>query len=141
MVSGASAEEIGNSKIAQLIDHFMAQVSEVTDAEDWVEADGWRGKWTIVGDDKETVKVYEIREGKFWPTGPEGNFVGKVTMSEDTFIDLIDAALHGKGEHIFAEKYAKRAIEYEGDQWIVDSERFRKVLKRLSSVKIGKLPS
>ncbi|KKK93674.1 hypothetical protein LCGC14_2690530 [marine sediment metagenome] len=61
MVSGASAEEIGNSKIAQLIDHFMAQVSEVTDAEDWVEADGWRGKWTIVGDDKETVEVYDDR--------------------------------------------------------------------------------
>jgi len=60
-------------------------------------------------------------------------------MSEDTFLDLVEGALHGRGEDVFAQKYASRAIRYRGDQWIVDSERFRKVLKRLSGIPIRSL--
>lgn len=125
------------SKIEQLIEHFMLQVSEVADEEDMKEADGWVGKWTIVGKNREIVKVYEVRDGRFWPT-TKGGYVGAVTMSEDTFLDLVEAALEGKGEEVFSHKYAKRAIEYEGDQWVVDSERFRKVMKRLGVVQIGR---
>ena len=59
-------------------------------------------------------------------------------MSDDTFLDLIDGAMKGHGEQTFAEKYAKHAIRYQGDQWVVDSERFRKVLKRIGSTPIRK---
>ncbi|KKN22104.1 hypothetical protein LCGC14_0918520 [marine sediment metagenome] len=125
-----------HTKIGALVDMLMSKVGEVADAGDWTESDGWVGKWTIRGDHREIVKAYSIKEGKFenLPTGSSQVFTGEVEMSEDTFLDLMDGALHGKGEEVFVEKYAKRAIKYKGSQWIVDSERFRKVLKRLSIV-------
>lgn len=118
------------SKVEQLVDFLMEKVAEVADDEDWEEADGWVGKWTIVGEN-DITKIYEIRGGKFFTAREHEEYTGQVDMSQDTFIDLVDAALHGKGEECFARKYASRAIRYRGDQWIVDSERFRKVLRRL----------
>ena len=118
------------SKIEQLVDFLMEKVAEVADDEDWQEADGWVGKWTIVGE-SDITKVYEIRGGKFYSAEDNDEYTGQVDMSQDTFLDLVDSALHGKGEDCFALKYATRAIRYRGDQWIVDSERFRKVLRRL----------
>ncbi len=127
-----------SSKIAKLIDHFIGQLSEVADEEDWAESEGWIGKWTIVGP-LGITRVYEIRKGKFYPSTEQANYTGQVEMSEDTFLDLIEGALHGKGEDVFAQKYAKHAIRYRGDQWIVDSERFRKVLRRLGTKPIRSL--
>ncbi len=126
------------SKIAQLVDFLMAKLSEVADDEDWKESDGWVGKWTIVGPQGLT-RIYEIHDGKFYPTKERQAYTGEVEMSEDTFLDLMDGALHGKGEDVFATKYAKHAIRYRGDQWVVDSERFRKVLRRLGSHPIRRL--
>lgn len=114
----------------------MGKVAAVADEDDWKEADGWVGKWIIVGQGRQIVKVYEIRDGRFWPTTPRESYVGVVKMSEDTLLDVLAAAVHGKGAETFAEKYAKRHIEYDGDNWVVDSERFRKVLKRLSALKV-----
>jgi hypothetical protein len=122
-----------NSTIAKLVDHLMGKVSEVADEEDWKESDGWIGKWTITGPVGMT-RQYAIRAGRFYSVGPQESYTGEVEMSEDTFLDLIDGALHGNGEEVFAQKYAKHAIRYRGDQWIVDSERFRKVLKRLGAI-------
>lgn len=124
------------SKVEKLINFFMERVSAAADEEDWAEADGWVGRWIIIGEHDRITKIYEVRDGRFWPTGPKQEYTGTVTMSEDTFLDLMDAAIYGKGEDVFALKYAKRAIEYEGDQWVVDSERFRKVLRRLGAIKI-----
>lgn len=124
-----------NSKISQLVDFLMTKVAEVADGEDWEESDGWVGKWTIIGDSNIT-KIYAIKDGKFSPTEEHEVYTGQVEMSDDTFLDLVDGALKGKGEEVFARKYAARAIRYRGDQWIVDSERFRKVLKRLSTIPI-----
>lgn len=126
------------SKIEQLVDFLMNKVAEVADDDDWKEADGWVGKWTIYGENNIT-KVYSIQGGKFYPLGEQEEYTGQVEMSEDTFLDLVDAALHGKGEDTFARKYASRAIRYRGDQWIVDSERFRKVLKRIGGIPIRSL--
>jgi hypothetical protein len=120
------------SKIAQLVDFLMKKVSEVADDDDWKESDGWIGKWTIVGGAGIT-RIYAIHGGKFHPIGPQESYTGEVEMSEDTFLDLMEGALHGHGEDVFAQKYAKHAIRYKGDQWIVDSERFRKVLRRLGA--------
>lgn len=120
------------STIERIMENFMSQVSEVADDDDWKESDGWVGKWTIYGANNVT-KIYAIRGGKFFPVGEQDEYTGEVEMSEDTFLDLMDAALHRHGEEVFAEKYASRAIRYRGSQWIVDSERFRKVLRRLSN--------
>ena len=123
------------SKIGKLVDFLMGKMAEVADDEDWKESDGWVGKWVICGPSGIT-RIYEIHSGKFWPTTERQEYTGEVEMSEDTFLDLVDGALHGKGEDVFARKYAARAIRYRGDQWIVDSERFRKVLRRIGGVPI-----
>ena len=131
MASGATA------KIEGLINVLMAKVAEVAEEEDWKEADGWVGRWKITGDGEEDVeRVYEIRDGCFLPSNPQQHYTGEVEMSADTFVDLVDAALHGRGEDVFAVKYAKKAIRYRGEQWVVDSERFRKVLRRLSLLRV-----
>jgi len=132
MVSGES------TKIGKLVDILMGKVAEVADDDDWKESDGWVGKWTIYGE-KSITRIYTVKDGKFHSTGEHVEYTGQVEMSEDTFLDLVEGALHGRGEDIFAQKYASRAIRYRGDQWIVDSERFRKVLRRLSGIPIRSL--
>ncbi len=127
-----------NTKIGKLVDILMAKVAEVADDDDWKESDGWIGKWTIYGESSIT-RIYSIKEGKFYPIGEQVEYTGQVEMSEDTFLDLVEGALHGRGEDVFAQKYAARAIRYRGDQWIVDSERFRKVLRRISGLPLRSL--
>ena len=126
------------SKIGRLVSLLMEKVAEVADENDWEESDGWVGKWTIVGP-ANVILVYEIRGGQFYETAEQQAYTGEVKMSEDTFLDLVDAALHGRGEQVFMEKYRKWHIEYFGERWLVDSERFRKVLKRLGSVPLRSL--
>ncbi len=126
------------SKIGKLVDMLMGRVAEVVDEDDWKESDGWIGKWTIYGE-TDTERIYAVRDGKFYTLSEQEEYTGQVEMSEDTFLDLVEGALHGRGEDVFAQKYAARAIRYRGDQWIVDSERFRKVLKRLSGIPIRSL--
>lgn len=126
------------SKIEKLVDFLMSKVAEVADDEDWQEADGWVGKWTVYGDN-DITKIYSIKNGKFYSIGEQDTYTGQVEMSEDTFLDLVDGALKGKGEDVFARKYASRAIRYRGDQWIVDSERFRKVLRRIGGIPLRSL--
>jgi len=126
------------TKIAKLVDFLMSRVAEVADDEDWKESDGWVGKWTIYGENN-IERIYAIRNGKFQTTSEQEEYTGQVEMSEDTFLDLVQGAIQGHGEDVFARKYAARAIRYRGDQWIVDSERFRKVLKRLSGIPIRSL--
>jgi len=132
MVSGES------SKIGNLVDRLMAQMAEAADDEDWKESDGWVGKWTIIGEPS-TIRIYAVKDGKFHPTVEHAEYAGQVEMSEDTFLDLVEGALHGHGEDVFAQKYASRAIRYRGDQWIVDSERFRKVLRRIGGIPLRSL--
>jgi len=127
-----------SSKIGRLVDILMGKVAEVADDDDWKESDGWIGKWTVYGDESVT-RIYAIKDGKFYQTGEQVEYTGQVEMSEDTFLDLVEGALHGRGDDVFAQKYAARAIRYRGDQWIVDSERFRKVLRRISGIPIRSL--
>jgi len=126
------------SKIGKLVDILMSRVADVADDDDWKESDGWIGKWTIVGESS-IERIYAIRDGKFSSIGEQDEYTGQVEMSEDTFLDLVEAALRGKGEDMFVDKYRKAAIRYRGDQWIVDSERFRKVLRRLSGIPLRSL--
>ncbi len=127
-----------DSKIGKLVDFLMSRVSQAAAGEDWKESEGWIGKWNIIGE-QEISRIYEIRGGKFHPGSPQETYTGQVEMSEDTFLDLMAGAFNGQGEAVFVEKYAKHAIRYRGDQWIVDSERFRKILKTLGKKPIGRL--
>lgn len=116
-----------DSKVDRLINHFLEKMSEQADPSDWKEADGWVGKWTITG---KTTRSYEVRGGRLCPTTEQESYTGQVEMSEDTFIDLIQAAMRGNIEEVFAQKYGRSHIIYKGEQWIVDSERFRKILRK-----------
>lgn len=124
------------SHIARLVDRFMALVTEVADEGDWAESDGWVGKMVLITAKGEHQYIYRIQDGKMTPTDSPGPYVAVMTMSTETFLDLIESAFEGRAEVVFQEKYARRHIQYEGDRWIVDSERFREVFKR-----IGKIPA
>jgi len=133
---GQSKEGHKNPRIAQLVDRFMAQVELAADGEDWKESDGWVGRMVLWDGKGKQTYIYQIKEGKMQPTDSKGPFVATITLSVDTFLDLIDAALSGiagKAELSFERKYAARHIVYEGERWIVDSERFRKVFRRMGT--------
>ncbi len=143
MAHGQSAEidQQKNLRIAQLVDRFMAEVERVADDRDWKESDGWVGRMVLWDGKGKQTYVYEIKDGKMRPTESQGPFVGTITMSVDTFLDLIDSALggiSGRAEMVFERKYAARHIAYEGERWLVDSERFRKVFRRLGSAGKGR---
>jgi len=134
MASG-EAGDIGahNSKIAALVDRFMKQVASGTDDEDWQEADGWVGKMVLTDTKGAYVYTYAVKAGKMERSESRGPFVAVVTMSISTFLDLLDAAFNGRADIVFERKYAGRHIKYQGERWIVDSERFSKVFRRLGA--------
>lgn len=126
-----STQAIENTRVALLVDRFMAEVERVADDEDWAESDGWVGRMVLWSPKGQQTYTYEIRDGKMNKSDSQGPFVATIRMSVDTFLDLIDAALRKRGEEVFEDKYAARHIAYDGERWIVDSERFRKVFRRL----------
>ncbi len=125
--------EVKSTRIAMLVARFMAEVERVADAEDWKESDGWVGRILLQEGEGEGQQsyVYEIRDGKMHESDSEGPFVATIRMWVVTFLDLIEAALAHQGEAVFEAEYAAGHISYDGERWIVDSERFREVFKRL----------
>lgn len=121
------------TNVEKVIDHFMQQVEQVTDDEDWAESDGWVGRMILWSKKGEQVHVYEIRDGKMRKSDSEGPFVSTVRMSVKTLVDLLNAAFAGRGDVVYVEKYHAGHITYDGGRWIVDSERFRKVFQRLAA--------
>ncbi len=125
-------------KINLIVQQFMKRVEEVADDEDWAESDGWLGKMVITMEEDEEGKhedetyVYEIRDGKMQLTTSAGPFVATMKMSRKTFLDILTAAFEGRGEEVFMERYGARHVAYDGGFWIVDSERFRKVFRRMA---------
>ena len=131
MVDGPTTEV---SFVEKLVHRFMAEVEQVADQDDWADADGWVGKMVLRDSDKgDRSYIYEIQNGKMLPSDSRGPYVATMSMSVDTFLDLTNAATRGQGEQTFQRKYAGKHIMYQGDQWIVDSERFRKVFRRLGA--------
>ncbi len=125
-------------KINLIVQQFMKRVEEVADDSDWVESDGWLGKMVITMEEGSAeTYVYEIRDGKMQLTESAGPFVATMKMSRKTFLDILTAAFQGQGEEVFMEKYANRNVTYDGGFWIIDSERFRKVFKRMAATKPG----
>lgn len=135
-MAAGEAADIGtahSSKIEALVDRFMKQVETGTDDEDWREADGWVGKMVLTDPKGIYEYTYVVANGKMEKSDSQGPFVAVVTMSAITFLDLLDAAFKGRADIVFERKYAARHIRYQGERWIVDSERFRKVFRRLSA--------
>ena len=123
-------------RIAHLVDRFMQQVELAADDEDWRESDGWVGRMVLKDPKGDQAYVYRIKDGKMVAADSQGPFVATIIMSVDTLLDLVDSALNrppGMAEDIFQRKYAQRYIAYQGERWIVDSERFRKVFRRLGA--------
>lgn len=136
------ASEKSSSNIGRLVDQFMKMAEEVATGDDWKESDGWVGKMVLVRpNDRREEYVYKVENGRMTRTDSEGPFVAVITMSTTTFVKLLEAAFDGRAEEEFEEKYARRHIEYEGARWIVDSERFRLVFKRMGEISIKKLVS
>lgn len=123
-------------EVSKLVNRFMAEVERVADDEDWRESDGWVGRMILWSPEGQQTYIYEIRDGKMHESQSQGPFVATIRMSVDTFLDMIDAALARRGEEVFEAKYAARHISYDGERWIVDSERFRKVFRRLGATAI-----
>lgn len=127
-----------NSKIRYLVKTFMDMVEEVGESEDWQEADGWVGRMIIMDSRGDTECIYRVEEGKMVETDSPGPYVATVRMSQDTFLDIIDGAIHSRGEELFQRKYAQGHIVYFGERWIVDSERFKKAFRRMAKLDTGK---
>lgn len=125
-----------NPKIALLMRQFMSRVQQVADQEDLQESDGWVGRILLKDPKGEQAYVYRIDKGRMEETDAEGPFVATIVMSQDTFLDMIDAAFDGRGEEVFRRKYGGRHIWYDGEHWLVDSERFSKVFRNMSAVKV-----
>lgn len=124
-----------NPAIALLMNQFMAKVGQVADDDDWKESDGWVGQMILWGKKGKQSYVYEIKDGKMALTDSNGPFVATMNMSEDTFLNLIAAALQGRGESFFRDKYRASHITYEGQSWLVDTERFARVFKRMDKTR------
>lgn len=135
---GSNVTARQSSSIKRLIETFMKEVSDYADEEDWQESDGWVGKMVIKTTDGDEEYIYRVSAGRMEPTTSNGPYVAVMTMYDRTLIELIETALTGRDvEAKFAEKYAARHISYQGDRWVVDTERFRKVFKRLGARKRG----
>ena len=121
--------------IAQLVERFVAEMNQLA-GEDRENCDGSVGRLILCDDEGKRIYVYEMMEGKMRASDSTGPFVATITMSVDTFLDLVDAALpdvSGRAELAFKRKRAARHIAYEGERWIVDSEWFRKIFRRMGS--------
>ncbi len=127
----AVANAVLTDSVAALVDEFMLQIEAGADDDDWQESDDWLGRLTLKRRDGNEDFVYHIQDGKMVRSNSQGPYVASILMTVDTFLEVMDAAMMGRGEEMWVEKYGHGHIVYVGDRWIVDSERFRKVLKRM----------
>ena len=130
-----SNQESEKPRIAQLVERFVAEVNQLA-GEDWKNSDGSVGRLILCDDEGKQTYVYEMKDGKMRASDSTGPFVATITMSVDTFLDLVDTALpdvSGRAVLAFKRKRAARHIAYEGERWIVDSEWFRRMFRRMGS--------
>lgn len=123
-----------SKRIKFLVDQFMKKVEGVADDDDWAETDGWLGKMVLTDPSGDQTYVYQIKDGKMTEADQNGReLTATMTMSIDTFLDLIEAAMEGQGGEVFRKKYGMRHIQYSGKTWLADSERFGRVFNRLAA--------
>ena len=125
------ANAVLTDSVAEMVDEFMLQIEAGADDDDWEESDDWLGRLILRRRDGDEEFVYHIQDGKMVRSNSEGPYVASILMTVDTFLAVMDAAMKGRGEEMWVTKYGNGHIVYEGDRWVVDSERFRKVLKRM----------
>lgn len=126
-----AAKALVTGDVAELMDAFMQQVEASAEDDDWAESDDWLGRVSLVRKEGQQDFVYYIKDGKMVRTQSEGPYIASILMTVDTFLDVMDAALSGSGEEMWTRKYGAGHIVFQGDRWVADSERFRKILKRM----------
>lgn len=123
-----------SKRIKFLVDQFMKKVETVADDDDWAETDGWLGKMVLTDPSGDQTYVYQIKDGKMTEVAQDGQeLTATMTMSIDTFLDLIEGAMDGQGGEVFRKKYGMRHIQYSGKTWLADSERFGRVFNRMAA--------
>ncbi len=127
----ALARAVVGDSVSALMDEFMLGVEASADEEDWAESDNWVGRIVLKRQEKDEEHVYHILDGKMTRSDSKGPYVASIIMSVDTFLSIMDSALKGRGEQMWVRQYGAGHIVYQGDHWVVDSERFRKVLSRM----------
>ena len=129
----ALANAVLTDSVAQLVDEFMFQVQVVADEEDWAESDDWVGRLILKRREGNEEHVYHIQDGQMVRSASEGPYIASLMMTVDSFLELMDAAMKGRGEEMFASLYGTSRIVFDGERWVADSERFRMVLKRMGA--------
>ena len=126
-----SAKAVLTGDVAELMDEFMLQIEANTEEEDWEDADNWIGRVTLKRQEGTQHFIYNVQDGKMVRTQSDGPYIASILMSVDTFLDVMEAALDGRGEEMWVRKYGAGHIVFQGDRWVADSERFRKILRRM----------
>jgi hypothetical protein len=122
---------VATDSVAELVDEFMSSIAIAADEDDWEESEDWLARLTLKRRDGDENFIYHIQDGRMVRSEAEGPYVASILMTVDTFLEVMDAAMGGRGEEMWLDKYGHGHIVYQGDRWIVDSERFRKVLKKM----------
>lgn len=117
--------------VAALMDAFMLHVEAGTEDDDWEDTDNWLGRVTLKRQEGDQTFIYHVMDGKMVRTQSDGPYIASIVMSVQTFLDIMEAALQGKGEDMWVDKYGAGRIVFQGDRWVADSERFRKILRRM----------
>ncbi len=126
-----AAKAVVAGDVAALMDAFMLQVEAGTQDDDWEDTDDWIGRVILKRQEGEQTFIYHVTDGKMVRTQSDGPYIASILMSVQTFLDLMDAALQGKGEDMWVSRYGAGRIVFQGDRWVADSERFRKILRRM----------
>lgn len=112
---------------------FMSRMSEGLSEQDAKETDGWSGCIVLHNSKSSEEFRFAVQKGRVQEVAHlDGAPTATVHMSDTTFLDLVEAGISGKVEPVFIAKYRQGYITYEGARWLIDSERFRKVFKRLA---------
>ena len=85
-------QEHKEPRIAHLVERFVAVVNQLA-GDDWKNSEGSVGRLILCDDEGKQTYVYEMRDGEMRASDSPGPFVATITMSVDTFLDLVDAAL------------------------------------------------
>ncbi len=126
-----AAKAVLTGDVAALMDEFMLHIEASTEDSDWEDSDDWIGRVTLKRKEGDQDFIYYVEDGHMVRSQSKGPYVASILMTVDTVLDVMDAALDGRGEDMWIRKYGAGHIVFQGSRWVADSERFRKILRRM----------
>jgi len=114
--------------IERVIDTLIALQDKVIDTDPFykratIEGEGRVGILEILGNEGGAYK-YICENNRIKRYEGEG-YLTKITMSEDTFIDLFS------GEADLDDEYARRRVKFSGKDWTLHAENFKQGFKHM----------